>query len=325
MKALVCRELGPVESLSLENDFPVPELGDNDVLIEVKAAGLNFPDTLIIEGKYQIKPELPFVPGAECAGVISEVGSKVSNYKMGDKVINFNSHGAFCEKIVANANAIYPMPSGVSYEVAAGVSMTYFTSYYALKQRAKLQAGETVLVLGAGGGVGITAVELSKKMGATVIAAASTQDKLDLAQKMGADYTINYNEESLKDRVKEITGGAGVNVVYDPVGGNYSETALRCMAWEGRFLVIGFANGEIPKIPLNLTLLKGCDIVGVFWGAFTMRESQEQAINMREIWGMFERNELNPIVTDTFPIENYADAYHCLTGRKARGKVILTF
>ena len=324
MKALVCKQHGPVEQLSLESDYPIPELGDNDVLIDVKAAGINFPDTLIIEGKYQIKPDLPFIPGAECAGVISAVGAKMSNYKVGDNVISFNSHGAFCQQLVCPQTAIYPMPEGVSHEVAAGVSMTYFTSYHALKQRARLQKGETVLVLGAGGGVGITAVELAKVMGATVIAAASTQDKLDLAQKMGADHLINYNEESLKDRVKEITQGRGVDVIYDPVGGDYSETALRSMAWKGRFLVVGFANGEIPKIPLNLALLKGCEIVGVFFGAMTMYEPQTQEQNMKELWAMFARKELQPIVTDIYPLEEYVEAYHCLTDRKAKGKVILT-
>lgn len=323
MKALVCKEYGSVEKLVLEDNYPLPELGDNDVLIDVKAAGINFPDTLIIEGKYQIKPELPFIPGAECAGVITAVGAKVGRLKEGDKVISFNAFGAFCQQLVSPETSVYLMPEGVDFEVAAGISMTYFTSYHALKQRAKLQEGETVLVLGAGGGVGITAVELAKQMGATVIAAASTQEKLNLAQQMGADHLINYNEESLKERIKEITQGRGVDVIYDPVGGDYSEIALRSMAWKGRFLVIGFANGEIPKIPLNLVLLKGFEIVGVFYGAFTMREPELQAENMSELWELFAQKRLNPIVNDIYPLSEYVDAYHCLTGRKARGKVIL--
>lgn len=323
MRALVCKELAPVESLVIDNNWPEPEVGAGDVLVAVKAGSLNFPDTLIIEGKYQTKPELPFVPGAECAGVVEALGEGVSQFKVGDKVMHIGTHGCFTEKLVAPAAAIIPMPEGVSFNQAAGIGMTYFTSYHALKQRANIQAGETILVLGAGGGVGITAVEIAKAMGATVIAAASSDEKLALAKSKGADHLINYETQSLKDEVKAICGRKGVDVVYDPVGGDFSETALRCMAWNGRFLVIGFASGPIPKIPLNLALLKGCQIVGVFWGAFVAMEPKVQQQNVADLWAMFASGQLEPVVTDVYPLEQYVDAFNCLTQRRAKGKVIL--
>ena len=324
MRAVVCKELGTVDDLSLEMDWPEPEPGRGEVVVDVKAAGLNFPDTLIIAGKYQIKPELPFIPGAEASGVVSAIGEGVDNVKVGDEVIFIGSHGGFCEKALVPAMMVVPKPPHQSFVQAAGIGMTYFTSYYALKQRANLQPGETVLILGAGGGVGITAVELAAQMGATVIAAASSQDKLDLAQKMGAEHQINYTEEDLRDRIKEITGGKGVDVIYDPVGGDITETAFRSIAWNGRHLVIGFAAGDIPKLPLNLALLKGASIVGVFWGAFTQRETGEHLKNIQELWGMFAEKKLSPTVTDVFALEDYVEAFNCLTGRKARGKVIMT-
>ena len=246
MKALTCKEHGLADKLALVEDWPEPELGENDVLINVKAAGLNFPDVLMIQGKYQIQPDLPFIPGAECSGVVAAVGAKVSRYKVGDNVLSMGAAGAFCEKIAAHEMAVFPMPEGLSFEQAAGISITYFTSYYALKQRAQLKAGETMLVLGAAGGVGTTAIELGKLMGARVIAAASTAEKLELCKSLGADEVINYNEVSLKDAIKELTGGKGVDVVYDPVGGDYAEPAIRGMAWNGRYLVIGFASGPHP-------------------------------------------------------------------------------
>ncbi len=323
MRAIVCEKLGPPEDLVLRSDWDLPELGPQDVLVEVKAAALNFPDILSIQGKYQIKHELPFVPGGECAGVVLEVGNDVTNFKPGDDVISMAFTGAFAERVVAPAPGLMPKPAGLDYRQASGIGITYFTSYYALKQRARLQAGETLLVLGAGGGVGITAVELGKAMGAKVIAAASSDEKLALAKEKGADELINYNERPLKDTVKELTGGKGVDVVYDPVGGDYSEQALRAMAWNGRFLVIGFANGSIPSIPLNLTLLKGCSIVGVFWGAFSAQEPGEHHRNVKELWQMFEDGKLSPVVTDVFPLADYVEAFNCLANRRARGKVIL--
>ncbi|MFT5333129.1 MAG: NADPH2:quinone reductase [Halioglobus sp.] len=325
MKALVCKEHGLPDKLELQNDWPAPEVGDKDVLIDVKAAGLNFPDVLIIQGKYQIQPEMPFIPGGECSGTVAAVGSSVTRFKVGDDVISMGSTGAFCEQVAVNEHAAFPMPKGLSFEQAAGISITYFTSYYALKQRANLQAGETLLVLGAAGGVGTTAIELGKLMGAKVIAAASSQEKLDLCKSLGADEVINYNEVSLKDTVKELTGGKGVDVVYDPVGGDYAEPAIRGMAWNGRYLVIGFASGPIPKIPLNLTLLKGCSIVGVFWGRFTAEEPAENLKNIEELWELFAAGKLSPVVTDSFSIDQYEDAFNCLIERRARGKVIMNF
>lgn len=312
------------DKLELATDWPDPEVGEHEVLIGVKAAGLNFPDVLMIQGKYQMQPDMPFVTGGECAGDVLAVGSAVTRYKVGDKVIAMTGHKSFAEKVAAHEAGVSPMPEKLSYEQAAGIGVTYFTSYYALKQRANLKAGETMLVLGAAGGVGITAVELGKQMGARVIAAASSDEKLELCKRLGADEVINYSNTPLKEAIKELTGGKGVDVVYDPVGGDYAEPAIRGMAWNGRYLVIGFASGPIPKIPLNLTLLKGCSLVGVFWGRFTAEEPAENAQNIKELWDMFEAGQLNPVVTDVYPLEQYADAFNCMVERRALGKVILT-
>jgi len=255
---------------------------------------------------------------------VEAVGAAVTRYKSGDQVISAAGTGAFCAQIAVNENLVFPKPEALSFEQAAGVSITYFTSYYALKQRANIQPGETLLVLGAAGGVGTTAIELGKLMGAKVIAAASSDEKLALCKQLGADELINYTTTSLKDAVKELTGGKGVDVVYDPVGGDYAEPAIRSMAWNGRYLVIGFASGPIPKIPLNLTLLKGCSIVGVFWGRFTGEEPKVHLQNISELWELFATGKLNPVVTDVFPLEQYQDAYNCMIERRARGKVILT-
>ncbi len=325
MRALVCKELGLPDKLSLESDWPVPELGDHDVLINVKAAGLNFPDVLIIQGKYQIQPELPFVPGGECSGVVTAIGAKVSRVMVGDEVLSMGAAGGFCEQMVTNEFSTFKKPAALSFEQAAGISITYFTSYYALKQRADLKEGETLLVLGAAGGVGTSAIEIGKLMGAKVIAAASSDEKLELCKQLGADEVINYSTEPLKDRIKELTGGKGVDVVYDPVGGDLSEPALRGMAWKGRFLVIGFAAGPIPSVPLNLALLKGCSIVGVFWGRFSGEEPEVNLSNINELWELFNAGKLAPVVTETYPIEQYEEAFNCMMERRARGKVILTF
>lgn len=324
MRAVTCREHGLPDKLALATDWPEPEVGEHDVLIDVKAAGLNFPDVLMIQGKYQMQPDMPFIPGGECAGVVSAVGDKVTRYKVGDKVISAGGSGAFCERIAVHEFGAFPMPEALTFEQAAGVSITYFTSYYALKQRANLQPGETLLVLGAAGGVGTTAVELGKIMGAKVIAAASSDEKLELCKQLGADEVINYSEVGLKDAIKELTGGKGVDVVYDPVGGDYAEPAIRGMAWNGRYLVIGFASGPIPKIPLNLTLLKGCALVGVFWGRFTGEEPEVNLKNIEELWALFNSGKIAPVVTDSFPLEQYEEAFNCMIERRARGKVILT-
>lgn len=324
MRAVTCSEHGLPDKLALATDWPEPEVGEHDVLIDVKAAGLNFPDVLMIQGKYQMQPEMPFIPGGECAGVVAAVGDKVTRYKVGDKVISAGGSGAFCERIAVHEFGAFPMPEALNFEQAAGVSITYFTSYYALKQRANLQAGETLLVLGAAGGVGTTAVELGKLMGAKVIAAASSDEKLELCKQLGADEVINYSEVGLKEAIKELTGGKGVDVVYDPVGGDYAEPAIRGMGWNGRYLVIGFASGPIPKIPLNLTLLKGCSLVGVFWGRFTGEEPEVNLKNIEELWELFNSGKIAPVVTDSFPLEQYEDAFTCMMERRARGKVILT-
>ncbi len=324
MKAVICKEHGLPDKLELATDWPEPAVGEYDVLIDVKAAGLNFPDVLMIQGKYQMQPEMPFVPGGECAGVVAAVGARVSRFKVGDKVLSAGGSGAFCEKIAAHELGVFPMPEGLSFEQAAGVSITYFTSYYALKQRANLQPGETLLVLGAAGGVGTSAIELGKQMGAKVIAAASTDEKLALCKKLGADELINYSEVNLKEAIKELTAGKGVDVVYDPVGGNYAEPAIRGMAWNGRYLVIGFASGPIPKIALNLVLLKGCSLVGVFWGRFVGEEPAVNLKNVEELWELFSSGKISPVVTDSFPIEQYEEAFNCMIERRARGKVILT-
>lgn len=324
MKAVVCKEHGMADKLTLETGWPAPEVGDGEVLIDVKAGGLNFPDVLMMQGKYQSQPDMPFVTGGECAGVVAAVGKGVSRVKPGDKVIAMVGHGAFAEQVAASEMVVFPMPEGLSFEQAAGVGITYFTSYHALVQRADIQPGETLLVMGAAGGVGVTAIELGKLLGAKVIAAASTDEKLELCKRLGADEVINYSEGSLKDKLKELTGGKGVDVVYDPVGGDFAEPALRSMAWKGRYLVIGFASGPIPKIPLNLTLLKGCSVVGVFWGRFTMEEPEVNLANIEALWTYFAEGKLNPVVTDVFPLAEYEAAYNCMIERRARGKVILT-
>ena len=322
MKAILCKEYGPAETLVIE-DVPSPKMGDRGVKIRVKAAGLNFPDTLIIEGKYQLQPPMPFSPGGELAGEVIEVGEKVTRFKPGDRVAALTGFGAFAEEVVAPESNLLPVPDNMPDEKAAGFMMVYGTSYYALKQRANLQPGETLLVLGASGGVGLAAVELGKAMGAKVIAAASSSEKLRIAKDAGADELINYTDEPLKDAVKKLTRGKGVDVIYDPVGGDFTEQALRTMAWNGRHLIIGFAAGDIPKVPANLTLLKGCSVVGVFWGAFTRNEPEVSAQNMMELLQMYSEGKIDPKVSEVFDFEQYAEALGALTGRRATGKVVL--
>lgn len=323
MKAVLCEELGLADKLVIK-DVADPTPAPGHVVVDMKAAGLNFPDTLIIQGKYQHRPEMPFTPGGEGAGVVSAIGEGVSHLKEGDKVIFMCQTGAFAEKVMVPAITAIPMPDALSFEMAAGITLTYGTSYHALKQRAQLQAGETVLVLGAAGGVGIATVELAKAMGAKVIAAASTDEKLEFCKASGADELINYSTEDLRDRIKEITDGKGVDVIYDPVGGDYTEAAFRSMAPNGRHLVIGFAAGDIPKVPLNLCLLKQASLVGVFWGAWARANPSDQIQNMTEILGMVASGKVRASVNDVFPLEDVEKAYACLTERRAKGKVILT-
>ncbi|WP_336366218.1 NADPH:quinone oxidoreductase family protein [Marinobacter sp. C2H3] len=322
MKAILCKEYGPADTLVIE-DVPSPEAKGRGVKVRVRAAGLNFPDTLIIENKYQIKPPLPFSPGGEMAGEVIAVGDQVTRFKPGDRVAGLTGYGAFAEEVIVPEQNLLPVPDAMSDEKAAAFTMVYGTSYYALKQRANLQPGETLLVLGASGGVGLATVELGKAMGARVIAAASSADKLAIAQAAGADEVINYSEENLKDAAKRLTNSKGVDVIYDPVGGEYTEQALRAMAWNGRHLIIGFAAGDIPKIPANLTLLKGCSVVGVFWGDFTRREPEVSAQNMVDLMGLFAEGKIDPKISAVYPFEDYAQALGALTGRKATGKVVL--
>ena len=276
MKAILCKAWGGPESLVLE-ELPSPRPGAGEVVIDVKAAGVNFPDVLIIQNKYQVKPPLPFAPGAELAGVIKETGAGVTGFAPGDRVIAMVSWGAYAEECVAPAAQLVSMPPGLDFATAAAFTLTYGTSWHALKDRGQLRAGETLLVLGAAGGVGLAAVEIGKALGARVIAAASSAEKLAVCRAHGADETIDYATEDLRARLKQLTGDKGADVVYDPVGGPYTEPAIRSTAWRGRYLIVGFANGEIPRIPLNLMLLKGSSLVGVYWGDWTRREPRAAA------------------------------------------------
>ena len=321
MRAILCKELGPANTLVID-DIPSPEPGKGQVKVRVKAAGLNFPDTLIIEGKYQIKPELPFSPGGEMAGEVLAVGEGVQRFKAGQRVMGLTGYGAFAEEILVPENQLIPVPDGMNDHTAAAFSMVYGTSYHALKQRANIQPGETLLVLGASGGVGLAAVELGKAMGATVIAAASSAEKLEVAKEAGADDLINYADEDLKDALKQ-RYPKGVDVIYDPVGDRFTEAAIRNMAWNGRLLIVGFAAGDIPKIPANLALLKGCSIIGVFWGAFTQKEPQTNIQNIMELMQLFNQGKINPRISQVFPFEEYEQALAALTSRTAKGKVVL--
>jgi NADPH:quinone reductase len=322
MKAVLCKQWGPPESLALE-EVPSPKAGKDQVVITVKACGVNFPDTLIIQGKYQFKPEMPFSPGGEVAGVVKEVGEGVSGVKAGDQVIAFTGWGGYAEEVLAPADKLIPMPPGMDFKTASAFVMTYGTSHHALKHRAELKSGETLLVLGAAGGVGLAAVEIGKVMGARVIAAASSDEKLAVCKAHGADELINYTTQDLRERIKELTNGNGVDVTYDPVGGNLSEQALRSTGWRGRFLVIGFAGGDIPKIPLNLPLLKGNSIVGVFWGDFTRREKETNAASLKELAAWFAQGKLKPLVSAAYPLSQAARALNDMTQRKVTGKVVL--
>jgi len=322
MRALVCQEYGPPESMVIEElDDPVP--GKGQILVDIKAAGINFPDVLAIAGKYQVKTPTPFVPGNEAAGVVSAVAPDVTQFDIGDKVIINTMGGAFAEKCVADVHMSMPLPDELSFEQGAGFTVTYGTSYHALKQSANLQAGETVLVLGAAGGVGITAVEIAKAMGARVIAAASSDEKLDFAVSAGADATINYSEVSLKETVKQLTGGQGADVVYDPVGGEFAEQAFRATAWHGRYLVIGFASGEIPKFAANIALLKEASIIGVWWGTWASKNPKLQIRNMMEMAELIKEGTLTPRVTESYSLDDFANAFKAITERRARGKVTL--
>ena len=323
MRAVLCKELGTPESLVLEE---VPGLipGPGQVLISVQACGVNFPDTLIIQGKYQFKPDLPFSPGGEISGVVKQVGSDVDSLKIGDRVIAFSTWGGFAEELVVDQTRTVIISDKMDYERASAFVLTYGTSYHALKDRAHLREGETLLILGASGGVGLAAIQLGKAMGATVIAAASNPEKLSACQENGADYVINYAQDDLRQSVKEITKGRGVDVIYDPVGGSFSEKALRDMSWGGRFLVVGFAAGEIPKVPLNIPLLKGCSVVGVFWGEFTKREPDLNKQNNQELMDFFDQGKISPHIHRVYPLEKAGEALNELLQKRVIGKVVLS-
>lgn len=322
MKAVLCKQYGAPEDLVLE-EVDTPIAGNGQVLINVHCSALNFPDTLQINGKYQFQPPFPFTPGSECSGTVAAIGEGVTSLKLGDRVMAMNGIGGMAEQVVAPAAAVRKLPDEMEMKIGAGFNMIYGTSYYALKQRAKLQAGETLLVLGASGGVGIAAIELGKAMGARVIAAASSDAKLEYAKQAGADDLINYGDGKLKEKVKALTDGKGADVIYDPVGGDMFQQAARSINWDGRLLIIGFASGEIPLYKVNLALLKSASIVGVFWGAWHARCPDENEANFAEMFDMYKQGKLKPLVTQVFPLEGYADALNTFINRTAVGKVVL--
>jgi NADPH2:quinone reductase len=322
MKAVLAKAFAPLEQLVLEEVAP-KDAGAGQVRIAVHACGVNFMDGLIVQGKYQSKPSLPFSPGAEVAGVIKEVGTGVTGLTVGMRVLAPVGHGGFAEEVVTEAANVMPLPPTMDFATAACFPIVYATSLHALKDRGQLKAGETLLVLGAAGGVGLTAVEIGKIMGARVIAAASSEAKLALCQAHDADALINYATSDLRERVKELTAGKGVDVVYDPVGGSYAEPAVRSLAFLGRYLVVGFASGEIPKIPLNLLLLKQAALVGVFWGAYARARPAENAQNFAQLFAWYAQGRLHPHVSETFTLERYREALDAVMSRRAQGKVAL--
>ncbi|HLL23685.1 MAG TPA: NADPH:quinone oxidoreductase family protein [Kofleriaceae bacterium] len=323
MRAVRVHELTGPAAMRVDDDVPTPSLGAGQVLIDVHAAGVNYPDILLTRGMYQFKPSPPFSPGGEAAGVVSAVGEGVTSIAVGDRVAATMLYGAYAQQVVVPELAVTPLPPNVSFEIGAATLLTYATTYHALADRAALQAGETLLVLGAAGGVGIAAVELGALMGARVIAAASTDDKLAFCRAHGAHEGINYAREELKERIKALTCGNGCDVIYDPVGGSLAEPALRGAAWQGRYLVIGFASGDIPKIPLNLVLLKGCQIVGVFWGSFAMREPAKNRAHAAQLFAWIGEGKLAPHVDAVVPLAEAASALHRLERREVMGKLVL--
>lgn len=323
MKAVICRQFAPRAELRLE-DVPAPAPGPGEVLIRVNACGINFFDGLMVEGKYQARPDRPFTPGSEVAGVVTALGDGVTGVQPGSRVLAFNGIGGYAEQVVAPADRVCQIPDSMSFRQAAGFLITYATSHHALKDRGNLRPGETLLVLGAAGGVGLAAVEIGRQMGARVIAAASTDEKLELCRRHGADETINYSREELRSRLKQLTGGNGVDIVYDPVGGAMTETALRSLSVNGRHLVVGFAAGDIPKIPLNLLLVKQTALIGVFWGAFARADPRRHAANMAELFDWFEQGRLEPHICAAYPLSGFAEALDAVMERKVKGKIVLT-
>jgi NADPH2:quinone reductase len=322
MKAVLCKNWGLPDTLVVE-ELPSPKPGKGQIAVSVKASGVNFTDVLVIQGKYQIKPELPFTPGGEIAGIVKQAGEGVHGYMPGDAVMALTGLGGFAEEVVVDETRVAPMPGEIEFKIAASFGVAYSSAYHALKDRAALQPGETLLVLGASGGVGLAAVELGKLMGARVIACASDDDKLEICKLHGAKIVINYEREDLREAIRHLTVNRGVDVVFDPVGGKYTESALRGIARNGRYLVIGFAAGEIPTIPLNLALLKSCSIIGVFWGDFAKREPAANAANLKELTAWLRAGKITPLVSATYPLVRAADALNDLMNRRVRGKVAL--
>ncbi len=322
MKALLCTRYGTPDELTLA-DLPDPSAGSGQAVVRIHAAALNFFDTLIIAGKYQTKPEMPFSPAAEFAGVVESVGEGVRDLKAGDRVLGYCGFGAARERIALPAEQLVKLPDALDFDRAAGLCVTYGTTLYALKDRAQLKPGETLAVLGASGGAGLAAVELGKLMGARVIACASSTEKIAFAKKHGADDGIDYGAEDLKDALRRVTQGKGADVIYDPVGGPYAEAALRSIAWEGRFLVIGFAAGDIPKLPLNLVLLKGCDVLGVFWGSWIARDPAGHRANTAQLVQWCATGKLSSHVHKVYPLEQAPAALKAIAARQVMGKVIL--
>ncbi|MDA0688305.1 MAG: NADPH:quinone oxidoreductase family protein [Proteobacteria bacterium] len=325
MKAVLCKSYGPPENLVME-EVPDLEPGDKEAVVEVYAASLNFPDGLQIQGKYQFQPPMPFTPGSEVGGIIRKIGPGFEGFEVGDRVMAIPGIGGLAEQVLVKADSVHRIPDNMDFKTAAGFAMVYTTSYHALKQRARLQPGETLLVLGASGGVGITAVELGKVMGAKVIAAASTDEKLAfIDEHCKPDHLLNYGDGELKDKVKALTGDRGADVIYDPVGGDLFDQSCRCINWNGRLLVVGFTSGRIPEYKANLALLKGSSMVGVFLGRFRKEEPAEYEKNFDELLSMYEAGKLHPVVTQTYPSEQFVEAFNVFTQRRAMGKVTVEF
>ncbi|MBT5919256.1 MAG: NADPH:quinone oxidoreductase family protein [Alphaproteobacteria bacterium] len=323
MKAVLCKEFGGPETLVVD-DIPTPTPGEGEVRLRIHACGVNFGDTLIIRGTYQVKPELPFSPGMECAGEISEVGPGVKHHKVGDRVLAMTGHGGFAQEVIVNAKLLIPIPDSMPFVDAAAFPVAYGTSHVGLDYRAGLKAGETLLVLGAAGGVGLTAVEIGKAMGATVIAAASSAEKLEVCKQYGADHVINYSEEDIRERVKEITGGKGADVIYDPVGGDAFDAAMRSIAWEGRLVVIGFASGRVPEAKANILLVKNISVVGFYWGSYNIKKPEVVMDSMKTLLQWYDAAKIKPHVSHQIPMEKAADALEMMIQRKSTGKVVLT-
>ena len=322
MKAVVCRAFGPLTDLKLE-DIASPAVEPGKVLVDVRACGLNFYDGLVVEGKYQTKPPFPFSPGGEVAGVVAAVGEGVPNVSVGQSVLAFTGFGGYAEQVAADASRVVPIPDSMDYTIAAGFLIAYATSWHALKDRAAIRPGETLLVLGAAGGVGLAAVELGKALGARVIAAASTDEKLALCREHGADETINYSTGDLREQVKALTGGKGADVVYDPVGGKIGETAVKCLSLLGRYLVIGFASGDIPQLAFNQLLLKQIAVIGVLWGGWAKANPALDAANLAELLELHAKGQIRPHISETYPMDEYLTALNRVMQGQAKGKVVL--